>query len=498
MNHVPSLLIIKLMEVASGVLATSLKQSMERLRAGCLFEKYWTKSVRKKNIGDAPNPDSKSMHKLGVCMMSIEPHIFEVTLYTVKGSSVTFLPPVNQSNMQRPPMHPNYYQSPIAPTQPTPRPVTLAPLLNSEVSSPTGHSLTPASIPTAPQSLPQGIKPTTQSAPSSERKTNSLSGDASLQMSGPAESLIAPQQQQNTYQHSIAHQPPQLRPLQEPYPVSQPAPPAPDTVSSTNPVIQMLAQRASTNPDLKSLMKVVANGHASESELKAFQRHIDELNSMIKRTQSSSGTPNRPLPSATAPVMHTRPMPVVHQSQTWSASQGANIKQEPLSQYYSQQPPYQKPKPPVASKPDISAVVFDFTGGNGDRYLFPRKSVLEYLPGSPQVLISFLVTRKGAEADQGSYKSSVQYYEPVTIKLSCMHHKVLEPLAKVVESQDVVCKYMEEVMVKGTRAECVYLMTRLPKNGGEEQIEETVAPEAQPMTDYSPPNSLLPLRPAIK
>src|SRR6201999_3885149 len=63
----------------------------------------------------------------------------------------------------------------------------------------------------------------------------------------------------------------------------QPQKPASQT--ATDPVIHLLAQRASTDNALKQVMKIVASGQANQQELEYFQRHIDELTAIVKARQ---------------------------------------------------------------------------------------------------------------------------------------------------------------------------------------------------------------------
>ena len=428
--------------------------------------------------------------------MSIEPHVFEVTLFTVRSTSVTFLPPVGQANIPKPTIYPGYHYSPLAPAKPNSYTEGAGPILPT---IPPNQALMKQEYPTRRESpnLVDNQRQPSQAATqhhmdgslganprSCDIPTSSIRGVGS---SSTTSRPRPPSNEQGIMQQSLPPQSPQGggSPAQPP---SQ----MPESVSSTNPVIQMLAQRASADSNLKSLMKIVANGNASESQLKTFQRHIDELNSIIKGT-----SPPAAQTSGTSAGQSFTPM--VNPIQTWSMPPLAPSKQEPLSQYYSQQPQYSKSKPPGLPKPDISAIVFDITGGNGDRYLIPKKSILEYLSGSPQVLVSFLVTRKGGEADQGSYKAQADYYQHVTIKLSCSNYKVLEPLAKIVEPQDTVRRYMEDVMAKANRAEDIYLITQLPRDATENQQElkkanESVVQDSPHAAGYQPPNSLLPLR----
>jgi hypothetical protein len=51
--------------------------------------------------------------------------------------------------------------------------------------------------------------------------------------------------------------------------------------ASPDPVIPMLAKSASSDPELKALMKVVASGNATQDQLRVFQGHIDEVTKII-------------------------------------------------------------------------------------------------------------------------------------------------------------------------------------------------------------------------
>ena len=287
-----------------------------------------------------------------------------------------------------------------------------------------------------------------------------------------------------------------------------------DSIASPDPVIQMLAARAATDHDLKSLMKVVASGGASQPQLRVFQNHIDELNEIIQNQKnlpqpsatnggppSKSAIPAQTLPETvgTTPTNSkpsTDPLPSVDSTPLVAPSPFPQVKTEPLSQYYSQAPPPPKPRAPV--RQDISAIVFDFTGGTGDRYIIPKYSILEYLPGNTQVLVSFLVTRKGSTAVSGAYRPNEDYYQPVTIRLSTLNPRMLEPLGKVVAPAEEVRKCMNEVMSKSKPAELVYLATQLQRaNEGypvEKRESGSLSELNSPKTYYPPPNSLLPLR----
>lgn len=282
-----------------------------------------------------------------------------------------------------------------------------------------------------------------------------------------------------------------------------------DEKPNTDPVIQMLATRAASNSALKALMKVVASGSASPDQLADFQIHIDDLNGILKtRNESSqaakehSGAPDLPrgkhAPSDRSFFSTSAlqvPQPIV--SLTFSKPTADSIKQENPPQYFSHytQPPKSKNSAP--HKPDITAIVFDL-GGSGDRFLFPRFSILEYLAGGTQVIVSFLVIRKGSAASSKGYKDTASYYQPVTMRLTSSHTRILEPLARVVAPLDEVQRYMDSVFDKMSPAEKVFLATRLPRT------MDSAIPEKgdqNPSSDsnlaglvYSPPSTLAPRR----
>ncbi len=159
-----------------------------------------------------------------------------------------------------------------------------------------------------------------------------------------------------------------------------------------------------------------------------------------------------------------------------------------MSVYQAPQPQALRSKGPVpATKPDISGVVFEFTGGNGDRYLFPKFSILEYPPNSSQVIASFLIIRKGSASDSPTYDPALDYYQPITIRLYATQGRQLEALQKVVAAPEEVRRYMDDVMDSATRAEYVLLAMRLPREVDQPaapvEIEDGEAEKGDPMED---------------
>ncbi len=415
--------------------------------------------------------------------MIIDPHVFEATLYTVRENQSVFMP----SHIPSP--------LPSAPANPTYNPYQDHKTYQQQTQNLYGHG-------TYPQYHPQY-------PPNSSSLTLPPFRDGFGQFSPSGPSM---------YHNSV---PP--RPIE---PISSrgtdPPPPLPNTGADnsaidgekpTDPVIQMLATRAASDHNLKALMKVVASGHASQDQLRDFQNHIDELNSLIRSQKGPEelASDQEPRPQPPPPVQQPQtylaapkpsplpqaPVQVSSTPYTSLPSISAHIKAEPPSQspFFSHLAPPPKPSSP---KPDIVSIVFDFSP-NGDRFTFPRFSILEYLPGRTQVIASFLVIRKGsaAAAAPGEYNKNLTYYQPVTIRLSAASPKVLEPLAKVVAPPEEVRRYMNGVFDKMNAAKPAYLVTRLPrgKDDGEVEFKEAPMQTSAGVVKrfYSPPNTIVPL-----
>ncbi len=165
------------------------------------------------------------------------------------------------------------------------------------------------------------------------------------------------------------------------------------------------------------------------------------------------------------------------------------------SQTQQQPPPQQalrsKGPPPQTKQQDASAVVFEFASGSGDRFLFPKFSILEYLPSmnGQQVIASFLIVRKGSISEYGG-DPDLDYYQPITIRLLASNHRHLELLAKVVAPVDEVRRYMDDIMNNMTRAEYVLLAMRLPRKDNEKESS------AEKEASGTPPNGELQARQA--
>ena len=459
----------------SGVLAASIELSRQKLKEGA-FDRYWEKPTKKKTVFEAPNPPKETMTRVGACSLIIEPHVFDITLYTVKENPIAYAAP------QPPPLSSPQY-NPFA---------------------------TAATYP-----------PYNYNTPPTPPKYQSQKGNHSSQ-------TTLPPFREGFAQFGPQGPPPMDRaPIPVPASIVDPKLPSLPAARSTgqqvgakdqngepkqDPVIQMLATRAASDHGLKTLMKVVASGQASETQLKDFQDHIDELNTLLKSQPIStepSQDESRPQPPPRSGQEHLSVVvPTSTPDNSWTqipstapystpAAKFPPIKTEPSAKIQSFTAPSVGLKSPyTVHKPEISSIVFDF-GGTGDRFSFPRFSILEYLYGGTQVIVSFLVIRRGSTAKPEKYKDNRNYYQPVTMRLSTSHPKVLEPLAKVVAPPDEVRRYMDSVFDKMSPADTVFLATRLPRAGEPEGTQKPDSiPQADPQADrrmYSPPNSIMPL-----
>ncbi len=452
--------------IGSGVLAAAIERSRQRWTVDGIFERYWTKPSKKKPIGEASNPAKETMTRLGGCTMIIEPHAFEVTLYTVKDLPPSYQPPPQPipqyspypvNNAYIPPYNPNY-SGPQTTQEPQPR-----------------------------------NKPSQPSLPAFDVGFGQLGARGAPPVyHGPTHPAPPPEQPHSRRKSTSSHEGSTKN----------------EAGSHADPVIQMLATRAASDHALKALMKVVASSKATPEQLKEFQTHIDELNEILKSGynpdvpvhdevfQNPPPARKQSIQPGSQVAIGVRIPPASHPSSVPPSSTPAAppIKREPGPQPYSMPQPVQ-PKP-VTYKPDIHSIVFDY-GGNGDRFTIPRYSILDYLPGNAQVLVSFLVIRRGSTARSGKYKDTKNYYQPVTIRLSTHNPRTLEPLARVVAPLDEVRRYMDSFFDKMAPAESVFLATRLPRSKNIEESEKhdtAVQSEGEVIKSvYAPPDSIVPL-----
>ncbi|RMZ75745.1 hypothetical protein DV737_g5152, partial [Chaetothyriales sp. CBS 132003] len=275
--------------------------------------------------------------------------------------------------------------------------------------------------------------------------------------------------------------PPQhgYRPAPRQPPAPAPRPPAPK--SSADPVIQMLAARAASDPRLKDLMKVVATSKASLDQLKEFQRHIDELNEVVRRQeaereqQQKAKPPPPPPPAAAPPAPPSGASPAVPPHTPYSAATTPVPAASALPR-----PHYSSPYPPQPrAEALIKHIVIEFhgEGSSPDRWLFPEYAVLDIRYGGLEMTVSYFVERKGSEiikehgsaADQdrellaAKWHADTEYYQPITMHVRANQHKTIETIARGAKTLPAVQEYMKKVMQEKTRAPMEYLVHQLPR-----------------------------------
>lgn len=468
----------------SGVIAASVERSRKNWM-GDMFELYWSgKNKKKKNATEEDKKaeaerkaEEKSrkphMPRIGACKMIVEPHIFDIELFTAKDTASQ---PNNTANQQFVQYGPQY----TAPNPPAPgfasSPYRPSPL--QQAPAVPAHQDTPRPTSQASQPLPPS-----QSSQNTPAPTVSQNGNAAQRDQAPT-----PQAQ------SQGNSKPQAQPQTQREAVKQ------------DPVIHMLAQRAATDQELKQVMTIVATGKASPQQLEFFQRHIDELTKIARKNEEAErkrnelkaappATAARPVQPPAAPIRLSQTTNGHHQTasaatsrpSTPSQNQPSTQQQPPLQPQPQPRPPHPNqytyqhsaPKPPKPV-PAFSNVVLEFKDQANVRYLFPRYSILEYLPGFKSCICSFLVVRKfptrppdessapasGTKKAKKEVVEEKEVYQPVTVKFSAADTQTLAILAKVVAPQEEVRQYMEDVMARAERAKEGVLAWRLPRRKG--------------------------------
>ncbi|RSL60940.1 hypothetical protein CEP53_005286 [Fusarium sp. AF-6] len=616
----------------SGVLAESLSRSRQKWISDGLFAKYWTKPHKRKGVvnEDPKNPPKETMSKVGTVTITIEPHIIEATMYVVKdpkpkpqpiqqnrpiiqyGPPNGIMPPPqapasgagtptqSTATIAKPPHHspvPGPSQSPAQPPQPLPRapqdqstpkaaqPGT-APLGSNMTPSPSPNLQSrpqPAGVPVAPSPTPPPIARAPSNPPPAVIPPGTALPAASAPIPAtrpPVGPMAAPSMSPAPRPTTSSHTTPTAGFAKPVTPAPPPAAPAAKP-SANDPVIALLAQKASGDAELRDLMKRVAVGQAKEGELAHFQKIIDQLNAEYRSRGGQQGpsadrllvdgrtvkyfavevrtildivlasNPNqksselRP-PQGSDPLvvllvkaaleehrtrdmirriadgrpgytdatdlkdildrLHRemrvapRPSPAPSQVRQHTPNGVPNGQpRAPTPQTVAQPNPQalRSKGPPPAPKPDVTAVVFDF--GSGDRYLFPKFSILEYppTPSGQQVVASFLIVRKGSTSEYGG-DPKLDYYQPVTIRIFTQSGRHLENLARVVAPQDEVRRYMDDVMDNMTRAEYVLLAMRLPRADKDGEKDGTISDETRTNGSTPKPDSVREAKPVPK
>jgi hypothetical protein len=234
--------------------------------------------------------------------------------------------------------------------------------------------------------------------------------------------------------------------------------------AGSDPLVVMLVKTALDDLRTRDMVRRIAENKPHFSDATDLQAILERLRANIARDreqpQQQTQTPTQ-VPATASPA----PFKPNNTPNAQAIPSSPSIAQQ------QQQPPPQqalrsKGPPPPPAKPDISAIVLEFAGGTGDRYLFPKFSLLEYVPvaSGQQVIASFLLVRKGSKAEYPMADPELDYYQPVTVRLFTHTGRHLEHLARVVAPREEVLRYMDDVMSKMTRAEYVLLAMRLPRS----------------------------------
>ncbi|KAF2102748.1 hypothetical protein NA57DRAFT_71733 [Rhizodiscina lignyota] len=440
----------------SGVLAVALARSRRQWTTEGVFDKYWTKPPTKKKGEQPTQPREKGKPGEKIGQCQL---MVEPHIFDITLYMVKEnIPPVHQ------PHHPQYHQY-------------------------------------APHNHQHPITPNHQSP------------------YRPANQTPHPQQRGPYQQHSTPqtpHPPNNSRPT---HPPPTPAPPQ-QQANTPDPVIQMLAQRASTNPELKSVMKIVATGTANQEQLDYFQKHIDELNKIVaqRSAQSTPAPPSHkgpplsggkvlsptPVPGnnmAPPSVPYQAPSPAPQYSpnpSTPSYGPPAAFTPQP---YYPPQPQTPRYSPAVAHPQNIriTALLIEFALDTSSRFLFPPNTILEYAPGFKSCTASFLIKRKAKQAEdapryielariaqRGKERTSkdkepqkpeeMDFWQPVTVRFQCDRPDILQYLGRVVKPAEEVKAWMEKVL-----------------NGEPGQPKAVVKPEASKDANTQPSSEAAPV-----
>ena len=546
-------------------MAESLRRSRHKWMTEFIFEKYWTKPTKRKGVinEDPKNPPKDSMMKLGQVTITIEPHIFDATLYAVKDPK----PPAPPSSTVRPVLQYGPPGGSLPPKSAKPSATASKPSPAAKPLSATTNPRSTNNDSTAPSAQGASIV----SASSKPHPAHSPSPSITAVSGGPAlapadarpaalaplprtsnSPAVAPQQTASTPRYQQSPTPTGFVSGSTPKPAAPPPPPGP----ANNAVIATLAERATSDDNLRELMKRVAEGKASKAELAQFQRVIDQIHEEHSRKEaqpppsadklfvdgrtvkyfaeevktilqivlasnpqqrSSNLRPpagsdtlivmlvqaaldDAPLKAAIQRIANGKPeyndattlkstLDNLHKKlmldklkkeqkpipsspiPTSSSNPISGSRASPAAGAQSQAPQQalRSKGPPPAPKPDISAIVVEFAGGNGDRYLFPKFSILEYR-GTQQVVASFLLVRKSSRLEYGGDRE-LDYYEPITVRLFAASGRHLENLARVVAPREEVVRYMDDVMSNMTRAQYILLAWRLLRERAGEKGE---------------------------
>ena len=248
----------------------------------------------------------------------------------------------------------------------------------------------------------------------------------------------------------------------------------------SDPLVVKLVKKTLDDVKTRDLVRRIAENRPQFSDATDLKAMLDILKREIARDKERLKTQSPAPSTVSTPTTKVNGMPNGHAT----AAQNPGAPTSAASQQAPQQLRSKGP-PPVPVRMDISAIVFEFSGGNGDRYLFPKFSMLEYVPVSQgqQVIASFLIVRKGSVSEYPVADASLDYYHPVTIRLYTPIGRHLDHLSRVVAPEDEVRRYMNDIMDKMTRAEYILLAMRLPRPETARELAEATPLEGSEAPD---------------
>ncbi|KAK0649038.1 hypothetical protein B0T16DRAFT_324224 [Cercophora newfieldiana] len=243
----------------------------------------------------------------------------------------------------------------------------------------------------------------------------------------------------------------------------------------SDPLVVALVKAALDDVKTSDMVRRIASNKPLFSDATELKVILDRLRTKLANEREQQQKRAQPAQLATA-------SPVVKAGGSLNGDAAPSPTTTPTTA--QQQPPAQQALrskgPPKVYQPksDVMAVCLEFFGGSGDRFLFPKFSIVEDVP-SPKgqvVVVSFLIVRKGSMSEYPAADPELDYYQPVTISIFAPTGRYLDHLFRVVAPQEEVRRYMDDIMDNMTRAEYVLLAMRLPraegKDGEESQAEE--------------------------
>lgn len=233
--------------------------------------------------------------------------------------------------------------------------------------------------------------------------------------------------------------------------------------AGSDPLVVLLVKAALDDTTVRDKVRRIADNKPQFTDATDLKHVLDRLKTKVPRELELQ----RGQAASVAPI-NAAPRP----NGTVPAGQPSSVTPAPNQAHHVSHPPAQqalrsKGPPPIVNKYDYQAVVFEFAGGSGDRYLFPKFSILDFQQAQQVAIASFLIVRKGSASEYGG-DPELDYYQPVTIRLSAVGHRHLEALHRVVAPVEEVQRYMNDIMNNTTRAEYVLLAMRLPRRDKDE------------------------------